>query len=183
MADDELRQLVEAARGGDRQAFEALYARFERGVYGLCFRLLGHADQAADAAQQVWVDLYEHLGRLRHPEAFVNWWRQAALRTCRRRQRRWFGWRGFAPDEEEAQPDRAPAPGEALARDELSERVQAALDRLSAPHREVVVLHHFEELPLAEIAELLGVAPGTVKSRLGRAREHLGRLLAPYLEE
>jgi RNA polymerase sigma-70 factor (ECF subfamily) len=187
MPDLALRELVEQARGGDRAAFETLYARFEASVYRLCYRLLGSDDAAADAAQQVWVNAYERLGNLRHPEAFAAWLRRTVVNVCRRQRTRgawWRPWSDLGREDavgDELRDEAPPAP-EALARDELSARVQEALGKLSAAHREVVVLHHLEGLPVAEIAETLGVATGTVKSRLGRAREHLERLLAPYVD-
>jgi RNA polymerase sigma-70 factor (ECF subfamily) len=184
MADDDLRALVERARRGQPEAFEALYERFEAHVYALCARLLADPEAAAEATGAIWLTVWQRLRGLRHAEAFTAWLRQTAVRECHRRQRRRPWWRVWGGDEAIAErADEQPPPAAGLTRDELAERVQAALARLSAEHREVVVLHHLEGLPVAEIAGLLDVAPGTVKSRLGRARTHLTRLLGPYLED
>lgn len=185
---DRLRDLVEQARAGDPAAFEELYERFERSVYSLCYHLLGNEHEAADAAQETFVNAFEQLPRLRHVAAFTAWLRRATINTCRhqRRKRRWLRWFSEA-DEADRDPDERPDPGPAvdhdLSRAETERAVRAALAKLSPAHREVIVLHHLEELPLQEIADTLGVAVGTVKSRLGRAREHLERLLTPYVED
>ncbi|MBI5835059.1 MAG: RNA polymerase sigma factor [Armatimonadetes bacterium] len=187
MPDLELKALVERARGGDDAAFEQLYERFERAVYGLCRRLLTSDDAAEDAAQQVWLAIWQGLSSLRQPEAFTSWLKQTATRVCGRtqRRRRWWSWWSEvegddAPDLDPA--DQAPMTVDSLARGEQDEAVRAALERLSPEHREVVVLHHLEGLGVGEIAVTLGVATGTVKSRLGRARAHLARILGPLAE-
>lgn len=186
MADD-LKDLIDRARDGDATAFQTLYERFSERVYALCQHLLGDPEAAVDATQETFVNAWEQLRRLRHSEAFWSWLRATAVNACRhhRRRRRWLS--GWSEQSAEDDPSEAADPreggAERLARAELQARVREALGRLSPAHREVVVLHHFEGLPLAEIAALLGVATGTVKSRLGRAREHLERLLGPYLEE
>lgn len=187
MPDLDLKELVERARGGDEAAFERLYERFERNVYGLCRRLLTSDDAAEDAAGQVWLAVWTSLGSLRQAEAFTGWLRQTITRTCARarRRRRWWSWFSEAESDDSGALDpvaEQPTASEGLARDEQAEAVRAALERLSPEHREVVVLHHLEGLGVSEIAATLGVAVGTVKSRLGRARSHLARILGPVVE-
>ena len=187
MPDLELKALVEQARGGDEAAFERLYERFERSVYSLCRRLLTDDSTAEDACQAVWLAVWQSLGALRQPEAFSSWLRQTTVRVCGRSQRRRRWWSSWSEVEDDAglaldPADQTPPTNDALARGEHAEAVRAALERLSPEHREVVVLHHLEGLGVGEIAATLGVATGTVKSRLGRARAHLARLLAPTVE-
>lgn len=189
MPDDELRARVQRAREGDPAAFGELFDRFERSIYGLCYHLTNDADAAADAAQQAFVNAFRRIGQLQHPEAFASWLRSAAVNACRhrrrqrRRQQTWtdaFGADG--PDAGAELADQRATPAEQVARDELSAEVRAALQALSPEHREVIVLHHLQEVPLADIAATLGVAVGTVKSRLGRGRRRLAELLRAYVE-
>jgi RNA polymerase sigma-70 factor (ECF subfamily) len=184
MADLDIKALLERARGGDRAAFETLYDRFEGSVYALCARLLADGEDAAEAASEVWLVVWRRLSSLRRAEAFTAWLRQTVVRTCRRHARRRPWWQPWPDADSGVEPadETRPPPGAQLEQAELSERVSEALNKLSPAHREVIVLHHLEGLGVVEIAAVLEVAPGTVKSRLGRAREHLARLLGPYVE-
>ncbi|NUP99848.1 MAG: sigma-70 family RNA polymerase sigma factor [Armatimonadetes bacterium] len=178
---DDIRDLVERARRGDRTAFEQLYDRFEQSIFRLCYHLLGNEDEAADATQETFMQVYGNLPRLRHAAAFSAYLRGAAANQCRyrRRKQRWLPWSSVDDDAMEPADDAPPQAG--LERDELQSQVRRALLKLSPQHREVVVMHHLEGLPLADIGRALGLPVGTVKSRLGRGREHLERLLTPYL--
>ncbi len=185
---EHLKDLVCRARQGEQAAYGELYEHFERSVYGLCHALLDNPADAADATQEAFVNVWERLPGLRHPEAFSAFLRGAAVQACRSRRRRsrWLSfWSelGGAHDGAPEPVDEAPLVEADLVRRELAAEVRRGLARLSPEHREVVVLHYFEGLPLGEIAATLGVAVGTVKSRLGRAREHLERLLRPVLED
>lgn len=183
---ESIRELVERSKTGDNAAYSALYDHFERSIYALCRQLLGDSDAARDAVQETFVTVWQNLPRLRHPEAFATWLRGAAVNACRwhrRKARRTVSWPTTPDGEPEALPADDATPAEAHLREELSGQVRQALSKLSEPHREVVVLHHLQGLPLEDIAATLGVAVGTVKSRLGRARGHLERLLTSYLEE
>ncbi|MCC7493163.1 MAG: sigma-70 family RNA polymerase sigma factor [Fimbriimonadaceae bacterium] len=182
-SDQELQRWIELARAGDREAFGQLYERFERAVYRLCEILLDDPDAAADAAQETFLKVWNDLPRLRRVEAFGSWLRGAAVQVCRtaRRRRRRLGWFSEQPAELPETADQT-ASGPDLDEQQLTAEVRRALRQLSPEHREVVVLHYFDELPTAAIAASLGVAQGTVKSRLSRARDHLERLLRPRLE-
>ena len=184
---EQLSDWIDRARQGDEAAFAALYDRFERSIHSLCHHLLDDPDEADDAVQETFVTVWQNLPRLRHNPAFSTWLRGAAVNVCRHRQRKHRWLRPFSAlgrGEEPPEPvDPAPDAADNLARQDLSAHVRQALHQLSEPHREVIVLHHLEGLPLDEIAASLGVAVGTVKSRLGRARGHLERLLLPYLSE
>ncbi len=180
----ELRALIDRARAGDADSFESLYQRYERSIFQLCFHLLGDRHAAEDATQQAFCGAWEQIGRLRHAAAFTAWLRSAALNACRHARRKGGRQQTFSETESDADElaDPGAGPDASLAGDELTSAVRAALEQLSPDHREVVVLHHLQEVPLRDIAAALGVAEGTVKSRLGRARARLETLLAPYLE-
>lgn len=183
---ESLAQLIEAARHGETAAFERLYDQFERPIYAFCRQLLDDPDAAEDACQQTFVDAWQNLPRLRHTAAFTVWLRQGALTACRRQRRRK---RRERPVSEVFEGEDAPdpvdeglAPDAALAQAETVRLVREALAKLSPAHREVVVMHHLQGWRLDEIAATLRVAEGTVKSRLGRARERLAQLLSVPLE-
>ncbi|MBI2299770.1 MAG: RNA polymerase sigma factor [Armatimonadetes bacterium] len=185
LAPEALRALVESARSGDRAAFGELYDRFERSLYRLCWELLGDPDAAADAVQEAFTGAWSRIAKLRHPEAFASWLRMAAVNACRHHHRRtWWQrtWTDVFGERPEEQSDPGGGPAHRVESEELTREVRRALSGLPAAQREVIVLHHLEGLPLDQIAALLGVAEGTVKSRLGRGRARLAELLRPYVE-
>lgn len=137
-----------------------------------CRRLGGPGVDAEDAAQDVMIVLVRRLSTVRDPAALPTWVfavTRKVLASHRRRAwiRRWVGL--DVPDTV----DPAPGPDRGLDDETRARLVELALHRLSASHREIIVLVDVEERSVAEAAALLGVAEGTVKSRLSRARDHL----------
>ncbi len=168
------RSLVEQARRGDRDAYEALAHGSARRLYLAAYRIVRDADQAEDAVQQTLVAMWRELPSLRDPDRFESWTYRLVVRFClaeSRRHRR-AGIRQIPIDE--LLPSRADDFAESDLRDQLSR----ALHDLSLEHRTVVVLHHYAGLPLAEIAEILGIPYGTVGSRLHHATRALRASLA-----
>ena len=174
------RALVERARSGDRDAFDALVRSRVDAVYRTSLAILGDSADAADAAQETFVSAWCHRDALRDPDLFDAWLGRINLNACRSQLRR----RGRAhvreirmidplDDREPASPERA-----------LDERTADAdaFDRafgcLSMDDRSILVLHHLQERPISEIAAVLSTPEGTVKSRLHRARAALEAALA-----
>jgi RNA polymerase sigma-70 factor (ECF subfamily) len=173
--------LAERHRRGDDRAFEEVYARYAGMVYSLALRLAGDPDEAADLTQEVFLRIYRHLGTFRGRSSLKTWVYQVGLNQCRSRLGR------SRPDtqplaEEGAEGARPlPDPGrgpesEALAAD-TGRRVGDALAALPLAFREAVVLRDLEGLGYEEIAALVGVPVGTVRSRIARGREQLRGLL------
>jgi RNA polymerase sigma-70 factor (ECF subfamily) len=173
--------LAERHRRGDDRAFEEVYARYAGMVYSLALRLAGDPDEAADLTQEVFLRIYRHLGTFRGRSSLKTWVYQVGLNQCRSRLGR------ARPDtqplaEEGAEGVRPlPDPGrgpesEALAAD-TGRRVGEALAALPLAFREAVVLRDLEGLGYEEIAALVGVPVGTVRSRIARGREQLRGLL------
>ncbi len=168
--------LVARCLRGEIEAFEPLVARYQRVLYNAAYRLLGDREDARDVAQGALVKAYEKLASFDPHYRFFSWiYRIVVNEALNTRERR-----------RPSAPLAADQPGvggvgieEALASRERSDNVQAALLRLSAEDREVIVLRHFAELSYAEIGETLGLAEKTVKSRLHEARQRLGRMLEP----
>jgi RNA polymerase sigma-70 factor (ECF subfamily) len=174
------RSLVERARSGDRLAFAALVRDRIDAVYRTSLAILGGPADAADATQETFVSAWCHRESLRDPDRFDAWLGRINLNACRAQQRR----RGRASvreiplldpedDSEPASPERSHADRTADA--DLFDR---AFARLSVDDRALLVLHHLQERPVAEIAAVLGAPVGTVKARLHRARAALESALA-----
>jgi RNA polymerase sigma-70 factor (ECF subfamily) len=165
--------LVARAARGDRAAFEAIYAREAGRVYALCLRLAGNRQRAEDYTQDVFVRCWERLRTFRGDSALSSWLHRLTVnvvfedqRTARRRERRVV----TAPDGLPDVPAPAVEPGDRM---DLEEAIAA----LPPGARRVFVLHDIEGYGHAEIAELLGIAPGTSKAHLHRARRHLREAL------
>ncbi|MCS6842077.1 MAG: sigma-70 family RNA polymerase sigma factor [Roseiflexus sp.] len=185
MANEELR-LVAAAQRGDVESFNALVRLYEGRVYNLCYRLLGDADSAADAAQDAFLSAYRHLHAFRGG-SFRSWLLRIATNVCydalRARQRRPVVSLN-APDETAAEEssslqivDTSESPDEFALRRELARAIEAGLAQLPLDQRLVVVLCDLQGLTYEEIAEVTGANLGTIKSRLSRGRARLRDLL------
>jgi RNA polymerase sigma-70 factor (ECF subfamily) len=162
----------EDAEGRDGSV-AGIYLRTCRPLVGLLTVMGGSRTEAEEIAQDAFVKLLEHWERVRDHEHVDAWLRTVAVRMLvSRHRRRAVAARGLHLLTARAQRT-APAtePGERL-------DLTAALARLSVEHRAVLLLHHVHDLPVDEVATLLRLSPGTVKSRLSRARAALGPLLA-----
>jgi RNA polymerase sigma-70 factor (ECF subfamily) len=168
---DEL--LVLRARDGDAEAFAELFSRWNPRLTGHAFRLTGRADAASDAVQETWLAILRGLGRLDDPARFPGFAHRILTRRCADWTRRMSRDRRVFAEEQVA----ASADGGAEAASDL-ERVREALGRIPVPRRVVVTLHYLHDLSVAEIARILRVPAGTVKSRLHDAREQLRSALA-----
>jgi RNA polymerase sigma-70 factor, ECF subfamily len=180
--------LVSRAREGDQDAFAVLYHRYGRLVYSLARHLLGDEERARDVTQETFVRAWQALPRLREDQAFGGWLRIITTNLVRdhgRRRRPEVTMTDDQPDEDSPErdfPDPSPGALEVLTQSETRGFIREAVGKLPEPQRLVVVMHHFEEKPVAEIASELGLPLGTVLSRLARGREALKRRLSPYVE-
>jgi RNA polymerase sigma-70 factor (ECF subfamily) len=164
-------QLVRRFLAGDRSAFGTLVERHERRVYNLAYRMLGRPEDAADAAQDVFVSCLRKLSGFRGTSSFSTWLHRVAVNTCydilRRRGR-----------EQPVAENREPAPSADIADAAVAAvDVQRALLLVPQEYRAVLVLHDIQGVPYEDVAETLGVPIGTVKSRLHRGRVALARAL------
>lgn len=176
--DDEL-ALVERHRQGDPSAFEEIFTRYQGMVYNLALRMSGNREEAADLSQDVFLRVYRHVGRFKGRSTLKTWIYRVALNCCRsRRARRWPLTQELPEAEalEELQERRSTPERDALARD-AGRLVGRALEQLPSPYREAVVLRDIEGLSYTEIADILEVRIGTVRSRIARGRERLRQLV------
>ena len=176
--------LVRRARTGDAAAFEVLVdSRIDR-CYRLACSILSNEADAADATQDALVSAWRQLPRLRDPASFDGWLNRivanAALKARRHRARlREVSVRPAYPDDETTQPEPAQDPRARTAMDEFvdNDAIARAFDRLRPQDRMIIVLHHVEERPVAEIARSLGIPVGTAKWRLHAARTALEKAM------
>lgn len=177
--------LVARVGRGDRAALDALFRRHKAVAFRVAYRLLGHPDDALDAVQDGFVNAVTHLARFRGTSSFKTWLLRvvsnAALDLGRARQRR--DGRYSAPaDEFAGVPDgRLAPPDHNLDRADLRAALDRALAALPEPQRRTFVLHADGGLSYQEVADALGVAIGTVMSRLYYARQRLKSSLAQHV--
>lgn len=185
-------QLLEGLREGIEEAYETLIAKYQQPVYNLVCRLLNDPADACDVAQEVFLKVFRKVGAFRGESSLKTWIYRIAVNEAYNYQR-WFSRHrrqevGFDGDEEggpsysQKLPDPGRSPFQCVADRERHALIEEALGRLNPSFRSAVVLRDIEELSYEEIAEVLQVALGTVKSRILRGREALRRDLADRLE-
>jgi RNA polymerase sigma-70 factor (ECF subfamily) len=161
--------LVERARDGDDVAFAELVDLDGDLCYAIAYRILRDAERAQDAVQQAFLIAWRELPRLRDADRFGPWLHRLLVNACYeelRRHRRWSARLRNLPVDGPSIPDST------LTIDDR-DTLDRAFVRLTPQHRAVVVLHHYAGLPLAEVADVVGVPLGTVKSRLHYATKTL----------
>ena len=163
------RQLVALAQQGDENAFDLLVSQIVDRLYSVAYRILRNGPSAEDATQQALVSIWRDLPQLRDPRKFDGWSYRLLLRACYaegRRTRVWNPSLRLLPPSAAVEADSS---GTVIDRDQL----ERGFRRLSIDHRAVVVLHHYLDMPIDQVAETLGVPPGTVRSRLHYAMQGL----------
>ncbi len=171
------RELIEACRRGERDAFRTLFETYKDKVYSIALRFAGNQAVAMDIAQDTFLKLFSTIRDFRGDASFETWVYRVVVNSCldhRRRTRR------LIPLADEfVSTLRASADSLAeLLRAEVQTRVRSAVDHLAPGLRIVIVLRYTEGLSYEEMAEVLGCSPGTVASRLNRAHKTLERWLA-----
>lgn len=164
--------LVAAARKGHEKAFLELFDEYHVLLFRFAFRLTGSVSDAEDIVQECFLELLRPTCRFDPSRGSVHGWLFGVARNQflkRRRKREESAWK---------EPTDVRSPETEALRSELNEIVGQALAQLPDTQREVLILAHFEKIPLAEIAALLGIEVGAVKSRLQRARTTLKDSLA-----
>ncbi|HSG79822.1 MAG TPA: sigma-70 family RNA polymerase sigma factor [Acidimicrobiia bacterium] len=171
--------LVDAARRGDRRAFELLVRRHQDAVYSLAVRLVG-PDLAPDVAQEAFVRAWRGLARFRGDARFSTWLHRITVNTAWTHRRR--SARHQAQPIEDVYADSRPGPAAAAEAVELRRNLRLAIGMLSEANRIVLVLRDVEGWSTGEVAEHLGLTKTTVKVRLHRARARVRELLeeAPW---
>lgn len=188
-------QIVEFCQIGDKIAFQELVKRYQKNVFALLYQLAPEWRDLNDLSQEVFIRVYKGIHNLRNPKIFKSWLNQIVLNLfydeLRKRPRRIKTIsmdQTFEDDSGENEyikeiKDSKMKPDEELSQNETSEAIRIAMAQLPEQFRTAIVLRELQGLQYEEIAEMLGCALGTVKSRIWRARERLQVILEPLLSE
>ncbi len=181
MNDDD-RRLIADCLAGRRDAFGELVFRYQARLYNAAIRLVDNAEDAADVVQDAFLNAYQSLHSFKGDAEFFTWLYRIAFNTAislKRKKRATVSLDAARPDGgiDPDDPSEYVKPGVALERSEDERQLQEAMNRLSHEHREVLVLKDIEGMRYEDIAEILGVPIGTIRSRLHRARLELRDLL------
>ena len=185
-------ELVRALQVGSEGAYETLLSRFQQPVYNLALRLLNDTSDAADVVQEVFLKVFRNVGNFRGQSSLKTWIYRITVNEAHN-QRRWFFRHrqrevGLEEEPEEARsmaqmlPDGSQSPFDYVFDRERQNMIESALAKINPTFREVVVLRDIADLSYDEIADVLQLSLGTVKSRILRGREALRQELADRLE-
>jgi RNA polymerase sigma-70 factor, ECF subfamily len=185
-------QLIEALREGSERGYEQLLARFQQPVYMLALRLLSNQAEASDVVQEVFLKVFRNIGNFRGQSSLKTWVYRITVNEAHN-ARRWFfrhrrneveldsepeetrNWRDIIPDASRS-------PFEIAVDSEQHVIIEAALANINPIFREAVVLRDIADLSYDEIADVLNVSLGTVKSRILRGRDALRHELSGALD-
>jgi len=182
---------VRRVQGGETEAFEVLVRRHEKTIFNLLYRWLGDYDEAAETAQDVFLSAYRSIRKFRGDSKFSTWLYRIAVNHAKNRQKGLSATRRRMTTLESTDPagdgglvaqvaDPGPDPGREAEQTETHERVQRWLNSLEEDERLLILLHDLQDVAYEEIAQILNIPLGTVKSRLHRARLALKTKLTPY---
>lgn len=179
------RRLIGESLKGRQAAYTELVKRHQDRLFNTVLRLLDNAEDAQDVVQEAFFSAYQSLGSFKGDALFFTWLYRIAVNAAismKRRKKVWVSLDIGSQNELAMEPvDRSAEcqPGDSLERQEEEEVLQSALNRMSPEHRSVIVLKDIEDMRYEDIAEILQVPVGTVRSRLHRARLELRAILEP----
>ncbi len=174
-------ECIAAVRGGDQAAFGALVVKYQDRLFNSLTQLMGSAEDAQDITQEALIQAYLKLDTFQGNSAFYTWLYRIAFNLAMSHARKR---RPIAMGESDSSPshpepvDHQPSPHEQMVTQEQIDSVQSAIDSLASEHREIVVLREIEGFDYEQIASVLEIPIGTVRSRLFRARMQLKSMLA-----
>ena len=177
-ADD--RTLVEACRGGRRDAFDVLVQRHQRQVYQLCYRFVGNHEDASDLSQDIFLRAYRGLRSFRGQSSLATWLYRIGVNVCLNRVSAKAPLEKIteAIDDRQYIDTRSESPSDRLLKEERGARVRAAIAELPRRQRATLILRMYHEMSHQEIADVLGSSVGTVKANffhaLGNLKKQLG---------
>jgi RNA polymerase sigma-70 factor, ECF subfamily len=187
------RELVDAAKRGDRDAFRTLFERYHRRAYALAFGVLRHQDDALDVVQDAFIKAHKYLDKFEGNSSFYTWLYRIVMNLAidhLRKHRRVHSVEldeqrleeGIAGDDSLLPRILGSNPGRALLDKEIRGRIDQALGELSENHRSVLVMRELEGMSYEEMAQAMGCSKGTIMSRLFHARKNMQKRLVDLVE-
>lgn len=180
------RLLVDRFKSGDEAAFNEMVGRYWDRIYGMVHQLLRNQQDAEEVTQDAFIRAHRGLVNFRGDAAFSTWLYQIATNLARNRY--WYWWRrkrdkSVSFDQPVSDDNDTPlsevfaadmsTPGDITVTQELVDNIAVGMEKISAKHREILILRNVKNMAYEEIADVLGISVGTVKSRIARARESL----------
>jgi RNA polymerase sigma-70 factor, ECF subfamily len=180
------RLLVDRFKGGDEAAFNEMVSRYWDRIYGMVHQLLRNQQDAEEVTQDAFIRAHRALANFRGESAFSTWLYQIATNLARNRY--WYWWRRkrdktVSFDQPVSDDNATPlsevfstemaTPGDITVTQELVDHIAIGMEKISAKHREILILRNIKNMAYEDIAEVLNISVGTVKSRIARARESL----------
>jgi RNA polymerase sigma-70 factor (ECF subfamily) len=189
--------IVAELKAGSEAAYAWLIGAFQQPVYGLVYRVVNDPADAADTTQEVFLKVFRGMKHFHGESSLKTWIYRIALHEAANRRRWWFRHKaketsiepaecempGAEHEMQMALTDHSDSPFDSVAHHEVQARVEEELRKVPEPYRTTLILRDLEEMSYEEIAEVLEISLGTVKSRLTRGREALRQRLAPYVRE
>lgn len=177
-------ELAVACQSGDRKAFQKLVRQYQEKVRGLVYSILGDPELLDDLVQEIFIKVYTSINRFEHRSNLGTWIYRITVNHCRDEIRRRKIRRFFSLEKMELDPVALnPSADKALLKKERVELVRWGLSKISEKHRAIIVLRDFEDMSYEDIAEVLNIELGTVKSRLNRARLALKDVIQPFFSQ
>lgn len=180
--EQEDKAFISKAKQGDMAAFEALIIQHEKIVYNVALRMMNQSEDAKDISQEVFLKAYRNIANFDERSTFSTWIYRITVNTCIDEMRKRKGKQTVSLDNElegeegswkKEIPDSGVTPEESLLRKEEQKEIEMALETISEDYKTVFILRDIRGLSYEEIAEISGLALGTVKSRISRARNRL----------
>jgi RNA polymerase sigma-70 factor (ECF subfamily) len=177
-------ECVRRVQRGDIDSFEVLVRRHQKAIFNLVYRLLGNYDEAAEVSQDVFLSAFKSIHQFRGEANFSTWLYRIGLNhaSTRRKSLNSAQRRQLSLDGSEVIANSTVDPAKNFEDKEIQQRVQQALNSLDAEDARIILLRDLQDIPYHEVAEILDLPVGTVKSRLHRARQALKTSLAPYFQ-
>lgn len=175
-------ECVRLVQQGDTDSFEVLVRRHEKAIFNLIYRLLGNYDEATEVAQEVFLSAFKSIHQFRGEANFSTWLYRIGLNhaSTRRKSLHNSQQRHIPLDGIEVIADGTVDLVKDVEQKEIRQRIQQALNSLDPEDARIILLRDLQDIPYENVAEMLDIPVGTVKSRLHRARQALKTSLAPY---
>src|SRR5215831_15521962 len=188
--------IVAELKAGSEEAYDWLVGRYHQPIYSLVYRILTDPSDAADTTQEVFLKVFRGMNRFNGQCSLKTWLYRIAIHEASNQRRWWFRHKsketsmeartdddGYSSGLCQTLADPGESPLETLAHEEIRTRVEQELQQVAEPYRTTVVLRDIEGLSYEEIAEVLQISLGTVKSRLIRGRDALRKRLEPFVRQ